>query len=72
MKTNVNHLQKQCRHMQTGRVLFKLCSHNYQCKDCAYDQLLDEYDAHLYQEDLPVPPAAQVNKAAGLMVPLAA
>ena len=69
MKTNINLLQKQCRHMQTGRVLFKLCSHNYECKDCAYDQLLDEYDE---QENLPVLSAAQVNKAAGFMVPLAA
>ena len=60
MKTVVSHLQKQCRHMQTGRVLFKLCSHNYQCQDCAYDQLLDEYDRHLYQDDLPVLPAVQL------------
>ena len=35
---------KECTHMLTGRVPFKLCSHNYDCKDCAYDQLLDEYD----------------------------
>ena len=27
---------KECRHMLTGRVLFKLCSHNYECQDCAY------------------------------------
>ena len=34
----------ECRHMLTGRVIFKLCSHNYECKDCAYDQLLYDYD----------------------------
>lgn len=58
---------KECRHMLTGRVLFKLCSHNYECKDCAYDQLLCDYDLLLDQEDLPVQ-AAQVNKVAGFMV----
>ena len=38
--------------MLTGRVLFKLCSHNYECKDCAYDQFLYEYDQLLCEEDL--------------------
>lgn len=37
------HLNKQCRHMLTGQVLFKICSHDYECKDCPYDQLLEEY-----------------------------
>jgi hypothetical protein len=35
---------KKCLHMLTGHVPFKLCSHNYECKDCAFDQLLDDYD----------------------------
>jgi hypothetical protein len=51
-------LQRECRHMLTGRVLFKLCSHNYECKDCAYDQFLYEYEQLLYEEDLPAHAAA--------------
>jgi hypothetical protein len=55
------HLHKECRHMLTGRVLFKLCSHNFECKDCAYDQMLCEYDLLLCEEDLPAPVAGRVN-----------
>src|SRR5208337_4321755 len=33
-----SNLHQQCRHMLTGRVILKLCIHNYECKDCAYDQ----------------------------------
>ena len=62
------HLHKECRHMLTGRVLFKLCSHNYECKDCAYDQFLYEYDQLLGEEDLSALAAAQVNQVAGFMV----
>jgi glycine cleavage system H lipoate-binding protein len=65
---NKPYLQKECRHMLTGHVLFKLCAHNYECKDCAYDQLLYEYDQLLCEEDLSAQPAAQVNKIAGFMV----
>ncbi len=54
-----NQAHKECRHMLTGRVQFKLCSHNYQCKDCAYDQLLCDYDQLQGEEDLPAQ-AAQV------------
>jgi glycine cleavage system H lipoate-binding protein len=54
--------------MLTGRVLFKLCSHNYECKDCAYDQLLCEYDQLLGEEDLSAHAVGQVNKVAGFMV----
>jgi hypothetical protein len=61
-------LHKECRHMLTGRVLFKLCSHNYECKDCAYDQLLCDYDQLLGEEDLSAHAAAQVNKVARFMV----
>ena len=57
-------LHKECRHMLTGRVLFKLCSHNYDCKDCAYDQFLYEYDQLLGEEGLAAPAAAQVDKIA--------
>ena len=61
------HLHKECRHMLMGRVLFKLCSHNYECKDCAYDQQLYEYDQLPGEEDLSAH-FAQVNKVAGFMV----
>ncbi len=44
--------------MLTGQVLFKLCSHNYECKDCAYDQLLYEYDQDLGEKDLSAHSAA--------------
>ena len=64
------HLHKECRHMLTGRVLFKLCSHNYACKDCAYDQFLYEYDQLLVAESLPAKPAAQVNEVPAFMVPV--
>ncbi len=61
------HLNKQCRHMLTGRVLFKLCSHDYECKDCAYDQQLYEYDLQC-EDDLSNNGAAQVNRVAGFMI----
>ncbi len=58
-------LHKQCRHMLTGRVQFKLCSHNFECKDCAYDQQLCEYDQLLDEKDVPALGAPQVGKVAG-------
>ncbi len=58
------HLHKECRHMQTGLVIFHLCSHNYECKDCAYDQHLYEYDRLLCEEDLSAHAARQVNNVA--------
>ena len=69
---NQPYLHKECRHMLTGRVIFKLCSHNYECKDCAYDQQLYEYDQLLCAEDVDLPAhvATQVSKVAGFMVPL--
>jgi hypothetical protein len=60
-------LNKECRHMLTGRVPFKLCSHNYECKDCAYDQLLYEYGQLLGEEDMPVH-AAQVIQVAAVQM----
>jgi glycine cleavage system H lipoate-binding protein len=65
---NQPHLHKECRHMLTGRVIFKLCSHNYECHNCAYDQLLCTYDELLCEEDLSAHSAVQVNKAGGFMV----
>ncbi len=47
--------------MLTGRVQFNLCAHNYECKDCSYDQTL-------YEEDLSAQSSAiQVNNIAGFM-----
>ncbi len=60
------HLHKECRHMLTGRVLFKLCSHNYECNNCAYDQQLYEYD-QLLEENQPAVATFQVGQAAGLL-----
>jgi hypothetical protein len=70
-------LPKACTHMLTGRVPFKLCSRNYECRNCAYDQLLDDYDRLLGQEDLPVIAApqikaAQINRVPGYLVPVPA
>jgi len=61
---------KECRHMLTGSVQFKLCSHNYECKDCAYDQLLYEYDQLLCEEYQSAHSAVQVNKVTGFMAPM--
>jgi hypothetical protein len=61
---------KKCLHMLTGHVPFKLCSHNYECRDCAYDQLLDTYDQLLGPEDLSILTAAQINQVAGYTVPI--
>ncbi len=63
--------------MLTGRVPFKLCSRNFECKNCAYDQLLDDYDRLLGQEDPPILAAAQihrvpVNRIPGYLVPIPA
>jgi hypothetical protein len=34
-----------CRHVLTGRVsAHKVCTKNYECYHCAYDQMLDEED----------------------------
>lgn len=57
--------------MLTGRVLFKLCSHNYECKNCAYDQQLYEYDQLLPEADLNLPAQAAVRAAQvhGFMAP---
>ena len=64
-------LHKECRHMLTGRVQFKLCSHNYECKDCAYDQLLCEYDQLLCEEDFPFIPRLWLTRLAALWLPMA-
>jgi len=34
-----------CRHVLTGRIdQPKICTHNYQCQDCAFDQMLDDIE----------------------------
>jgi hypothetical protein len=64
------HLHKECRHMLTGWVIFKLCSHNYECQNCAYDQQLYEYDQLLSEEIMPSPAVIQINRNAGMTPPL--
>jgi glycine cleavage system H lipoate-binding protein len=58
-------LHRECRHMLTGRVQFKLCSHNFECQDCAYDQMLYEYDQLPQEQAPPAYAAAHLNKVAG-------
>lgn len=34
-----------CRHAVTGRIQqAKICTHNYECQDCAFDQMLDDIE----------------------------
>lgn len=34
-----------CRHVVTGRIQQpKICTHNYECQDCAFDQMLDDME----------------------------
>lgn len=34
-----------CRHVVTGRIQQpKICTHNYECQDCAFDQMLDDVE----------------------------
>ncbi len=38
-----------CRHVITGRIdPPKICTHNYECHNCAYDQMLDNLEASEY------------------------
>jgi hypothetical protein len=67
---NKPYLQKECRHMLTGRVLFQLCSHNYECKDCGYDQLLYEYDQLPFEEDLSIHAAPTSTRLPALWLPM--
>ncbi len=40
-----------CRHVLTGRVsAHKVCTKNYECYHCAYDQMLDEEDMDFMDE----------------------
>lgn len=41
---NKKYNQKECRHMLTGRVQFRLCANSYQCHACEFDQALAEKD----------------------------
>lgn len=36
--------KRECRHMMSGRVQYKFCANNYQCKVCEFDQYLDDAD----------------------------
>ena len=56
------YFQRECRHMLTGRVQFKFCAHNYECKTCEYDQVLDEEDSS------DQPSAIPIHKVAGFSI----
>jgi glycine cleavage system H lipoate-binding protein len=34
--------ERYCRHMLQGLVSYKICSHNYECESCAFDQMIDD------------------------------
>lgn len=40
MKALLN--QQKCRHMLSGRVDYKMCSHGYDCVKCPYDQMIED------------------------------
>ncbi len=45
LKENFHGSSRPCRHSLTGRTdAPKICTMNYECYHCAYDQMLDEYD----------------------------
>lgn len=53
-----------CRHVVTGRIESpKICSHNYACHNCAYDQMLDNMEVSEYRA------ALSYGTAAGYDVP---
>ena len=31
-----------CRHMVDGLVDYKMCAHNYNCRRCSFDQMVDD------------------------------
>ena len=68
---NQPHLNKECRHMLTGRVIFKLCSHNFECKDCAYDQQLCEYDQLPGERTCRLMPRLRLTRLPALWLPMA-
>ncbi len=37
--------QRKCHHMLSGRVVYKLCGHGYDCVRCPYDQMLQDNEA---------------------------
>ncbi len=47
------HTNIPCRHALTGRVTAaKVCTNNYECNHCAYDQMLDDEDMAFLEEKL--------------------
>ena len=44
-KKKYNGAARPCRHVITGRIQQpKICTHNYECQDCAFDQMLDDIE----------------------------
>jgi len=39
--------QKECRHMLSGKIQFRLCGNSYQCHACEFDQMLEEEQRHM-------------------------
>ena len=54
--------QKECRHMLSGRVPYRLCANEYRCHLCEFDQALEEADLQV------VPGSAHTHRVAGFQV----
>lgn len=54
--------QKECRHMLTGRVQYRLCANSYRCNVCEFDQALEESDLKV------APGAVHSKKVSGFEV----
>ena len=40
--------ERECRHMLSGRVNYKICSNDFRCDVCEFDQSLDEAELHTH------------------------
>lgn len=54
--------QKECRHMLSGRVPYRLCANEYRCHLCEFDQALEEADLQV------VPGGTHTHRVAGFQV----
>jgi len=69
----VSHLQRRydganrpCRHVLTGRIAGpKICTHNYECYHCAFDQMLDDIELGLDMDAPRCRPVSGVQMADG-------
>ncbi|MCF8045556.1 MAG: glycine cleavage system protein H [Desulfarculaceae bacterium] len=44
--------ERKCRHMLSGRVSAKYCTHNYDCANCAYHQMMTETDSPVPESEV--------------------